>query len=71
MAQQRYDDVIDAARRPASAVASDTIELHAAGGGWDAAQALSGTARIRAADQLKRNSGWLQPAPQVRLSQWS
>jgi hypothetical protein len=30
------------------AVASDTVELHAAGGGWDAAQALFGTVRIRA-----------------------
>ena len=35
----------------------------------EAAQALSGTLRIRAADQLKGNSGWLQLAPQVRLSQ--
>jgi hypothetical protein len=50
-------------------VASDTIALRAAGGGWEAAQALSGTLRIRAADQLKGNSGWLQLAPQVRLSQ--
>jgi hypothetical protein len=30
------------------AVASDTVELHAAGGGWDAARALFGTVRIRA-----------------------
>jgi hypothetical protein len=30
------------------AVASDTIEMHAAGNGWDAAQPLSGTIRIRA-----------------------
>jgi hypothetical protein len=50
-------------------VASDTIALHAAGGDWEAAQALPGTLRIRAADQLKGNAGWLQPAPQVRLSQ--
>jgi hypothetical protein len=34
-------------------VASDTIALHAAGGGWEAAQAFSGTLRIRAADQPK------------------
>ena len=30
------------------AVASDTVELHAATGGWDAARALFGTVRIRA-----------------------
>ena len=30
------------------AVASDTVELHAAGGGWDAARAFFGTVRIRA-----------------------
>jgi Domain of unknown function (DUF4389) len=30
------------------AVASDPVKLHAAGGGWDAAQALFGTVRIRA-----------------------
>ena len=57
------------ARPAVYAVASDTIALHAAGGGREAAQALSGTLRIGAADQLKGNSGWLQLAPQVRLSQ--
>jgi hypothetical protein len=30
------------------AVASDTIEMNMAGDGWDAAQSLFGTARIRA-----------------------
>jgi hypothetical protein len=47
--QGGYVDLGSATYRTSGyAVASDTIELHAAGGGWDAARALFGTVRIRA-----------------------
>jgi hypothetical protein len=47
--QGGYVDLGSATYRTSGyAVASDTVELHAAGGGWDAARALFGTVRIRA-----------------------
>jgi hypothetical protein len=47
--QGGYVDLGSATYRTSGyAVASDTVELHAARGGWDAARALFGTVRIRA-----------------------
>jgi hypothetical protein len=66
-----YVDLGSASYRTGSyALASDTIELHAAAPGWDAASALLGTVRIRAASAGGTTPIFLGIAPSASASQY-
>lgn len=52
------------------AIASDTIEMHIVGNGWDAARSLFGTARIRATSTSPAKPVFIGIAPATAASQY-
>ncbi len=52
------------------AVASDTIEMNMSGNGWDAAQSVFGTARIRATSTIPGKPVFIGIAPTASASQY-
>jgi hypothetical protein len=69
--QGGYVDLGSATYRTSGyALASDTVELHAAGGGWDAARALFGTVRLSARSTTAAAAVFIGIAPAGAASRY-